>query len=134
MSTIDAAGPVQFPPRPAVAAPPGAVRGTTGTAAAGQAGNEPESAVRTAPAEKSTTGPSKSVMDELRESLDAANKRLELSNQQIKLTVDQDTGAIVVTVTDRRTGDTVRQIPSEDALKLRQRLDSLTGILVDRKS
>mgnify|MGYP006288499865 CR=1 FL=1 len=134
MSSIDAAGPVQFPPRSTAAVPSGAARGTVGADAATTVAAEPTSSTSGGAPAKSSAGPSRTVMDELRESLDAANKRLELSDQQIKLTVDQDTGAIVVTVTDRRTGDTVRQIPSEDALKLRQRLDSLTGILVDRKS
>jgi len=76
---------------------------------------------------------SKSVEEDLRASVAEANKRLQLSDQQMKISIDQDTGSIVVTVTDRKTGETVRQIPSEDALKLRRNLDSLTGILVDEK-
>ena len=76
---------------------------------------------------------SKSVQEDLRASVEDANKRLLVSNQQMTIAIDQQTGAIVVTVTDRKTGETVRQIPSEDALKLRRSLDSLTGILVDQK-
>jgi flagellar protein FlaG len=73
------------------------------------------------------------VEEDLRASVAEANKRLQLSDQQMKIAIDQDTGSIVVTITDRKTGETVRQIPSEDALKLRRNLDSLTGILVDEK-
>jgi flagellar protein FlaG len=83
--------------------------------------------------QKGTAPVSKSVEEDLRNSVAEANKRLQLTDQQMKIAIDQDTGSIVVTITDRKTGETVRQIPSEDALKLRRNLDSLTGILVDEK-
>jgi len=52
----------------------------------------------------------------------------------VDLAVDQDTGRIVVKVSNTSTGEVVSQIPSESALKLAKSLDSLTGILVDKKS
>jgi len=83
--------------------------------------------------QKPSTPVSKSIQEDLHDSVEEANKRLLVSNQQMTIAIDQQTGAIVVKVTDRKTGETVRQIPSEDALKLRRSLDSLTGILVDQK-
>jgi uncharacterized FlaG/YvyC family protein len=39
----------------------------------------------------------------------------------------------VVKVSDDKTGEIVRQIPSEDALRVARNIEVLTGILVDHK-
>ena len=135
MNPLDAtAVPAQFPPGKSPGANPPVQKPSApagaGAAAAVDASSAPSGGARA----KAAAPADKAVMEELRQSVADANHRLELSNQQIKLSVDQDTGAIVVMVTDRRTGETVRQIPSDEALKLRRNIDSLTGILVDKKS
>jgi len=38
---------------------------------------------------------------------------------------------MVVTITDTMSGEIVKQIPSEQALRMMKNIDSLTGILVD---
>jgi len=38
-----------------------------------------------------------------------------------------------VQVRDRESGETIRQIPPEEALQVTRNIDRLTGILVDRK-
>ena len=43
-------------------------------------------------------------------------------NRYLEFRVDQDSGRTVVTVKDKTTGDTVRQIPSEEVLRLAQNL------------
>lgn len=70
---------------------------------------------------------------ELSASVEEANRRLELYNQKLDIAVDSQTGVIVVKVTDAITGETLRQIPSEEALRITRNIDALTGILVDRK-
>jgi len=70
---------------------------------------------------------------ELQESVRSANERLAVYNQRLEIAIDGSTGAIVVKVSDSDTGETLRQIPSEEALRITRNIDSLTGILVDQK-
>jgi flagellar protein FlaG len=70
---------------------------------------------------------------ELQESVRSANERLAVYNQRLDIAIDGATGAIVVKVSDSDTGETLRQIPSEEALRITRNIDSLTGILVDQK-
>lgn len=83
------------------------------------------------------TGTEKSSLDamraELQESVRSANERLAVHNQKLEIAIDGATGAIVVKVSDSDTGETLRQIPSEEALRITRNIDSLTGILVDHK-
>lgn len=74
------------------------------------------------------------TVKQLQDNVDTANARLASANQRVDLSVDQDTGQVVVKVSDTSTGEVLSQIPSENSLKLAKSLDSLTGILVDKKS
>lgn len=55
-------------------------------------------------------------------------------NRGIAFRVDQDSGKDVITVTNRDTGELVRQIPSEEVLLLASRLSEATGLLVNTKA
>lgn len=74
-----------------------------------------------------------SIKDELWQSVQDANRRLEAHNQRLDIALDSSTGVIVVKVTDSATGETLRQIPTEEALRITRSIDSLTGILVDHR-
>ena len=86
---------------------------------------------------RAVSGVEKSSLDsmraELQESVRSANERLAVYNQKLEIAIDGATGAIVVKVSDSDTGETLRQIPSEEALRITRNIDSLTGILVDQK-
>ncbi|MBM4224639.1 MAG: flagellar protein FlaG [Gammaproteobacteria bacterium] len=41
-------------------------------------------------------------------------------------------GHLVYVVKDSRTGDVIRQIPSEEALRIAKHLDRLTGVMLDK--
>lgn len=43
-------------------------------------------------------------------------------NRYLEFQVDQDSGRTVVTVKDKTTGETIRQIPSEEVMRLAQNL------------
>jgi flagellar protein FlaG len=70
---------------------------------------------------------------ELGDSLGDVNARLSERGQRLDIGVDPSTGAVVVKVSDDKTGEVVRQIPSEDALRVARNIEVLTGILVDHK-
>jgi len=70
---------------------------------------------------------------ELGESVQIVNERLAFRGQSLNIGVDQATGAVVVKISDDKTGEVVRQIPSEDMLRIARNIEALTGILVDQK-
>ena len=59
-----------------------------------------------------------------------------LDNLNIKLSFDihEKTGDMVVKVLDRETGDLIRQLPSEDLLDLKAKLNELRGVLFHQKA
>jgi flagellar protein FlaG len=65
-----------------------------------------------------------------------ASKQLEQfmasMNRYLEFRVDEDSGRTVVTVKDKTTGETVRQIPSEEIMRLAHNLGGRTGSLVSR--
>jgi flagellar protein FlaG len=75
----------------------------------------------------------KVLREELRDSLAEANRRIAGSGRAVDVLVDKQTRMVVVRVTDRDTGEQVRQVPPESALNITRNIDRLTGILVDRK-
>ena len=70
---------------------------------------------------------------ELGDSVRVVNERLAHRGQSLDIGIDPSTGAVVVKVSDDKTGEIVRQIPSEDALRVARNIEVLTGILVDHK-
>jgi flagellar protein FlaG len=54
---------------------------------------------------------------------------LRSQNHQLQFRLDQGTGKMVVTVTDGETGEVIRQVPGEEALKMAQRIEDMTGLL-----
>lgn len=65
----------------------------------------------------------KAVTD-IREFVQAAQRKLDFS-------IDDSTGQVVVKVIATETGDVIRQIPSETALKLAQSLHDASSLLFD---
>lgn len=53
-------------------------------------------------------------------------------NRYLEFRIDQDSGRTVVTVKDKTTGETIRQIPSEEIMRLARNLGGKThGGLID---
>ena len=52
-------------------------------------------------------------------------------NFNIDFATDDQTGSMVIRIIDRDTGETVRQIPPEQILKLRSHLQEIQGLVFD---
>ncbi len=63
---------------------------------------------------------------EIQDRLDAIG-----GNLQLGLGTDKESSSIVARITEKKTGQVVRQIPSEELLELEQKLKDLTGMLFD---
>jgi len=67
-------------------------------------------------------------LDELKNNL---NEALEPINIKLQFTEDDDSGRMVVKVLDRDKDEVIRQIPPESMLKMAQRMEELSGMLID---
>jgi len=85
----------------------------------------------------SEVGSSSLTLDAMRESfrelVEAANERLASRGQSISMAIDKATDTVIVQIKDQKSGDTVRQIPSQQALQISRNIERLTGIMIDQK-
>jgi flagellar protein FlaG len=56
-----------------------------------------------------------------------------MHNVDLRFSVHQSSGQIMVTVIDESTGKVVREIPSSEILELAAKMDEMIGILFDEK-
>ncbi len=69
----------------------------------------------------------------LKEMVGAVQEELEKLNVRLVFNVDKKTGEIVVKVVDPKTNEVIRQIPPEELLRIREKLDELVGILFEAR-
>jgi flagellar protein FlaG len=55
-------------------------------------------------------------------------------NKSVQFRVDQATGEMIVTIRDDETGDVIRQVPGEDALRIAQRIEDQLSAMLDEKA
>lgn len=55
-------------------------------------------------------------------------------NKSLQFRVDQATGEMVVTIRDDETGEIIRQVPGEDALRIAQRIEDTLSAMLDEKA
>ena len=79
-------------------------------------------------------GKSKTSHAELEDALNEVQARMDQMGTNLQFTMDKVAEDIVVKVTDKESGDLIRQIPSEDVVKLRKKLEELSGLLFDEKA
>jgi flagellar protein FlaG len=55
-------------------------------------------------------------------------------NKSLQFRVDQATGEMIVTIRDEETGEVIRQVPGEDALRIAQRIEDTLSAILDEKA
>ncbi|AGI82873.1 flagellar protein FlaG [Pseudomonas aeruginosa] len=105
----------------------GSASSSDGVRPAGQAGE----AAASASAQR--TGDVRMGDKEQRAAVEEAVSSIEKFTQSIRrdlsFSLDDSTGRVVVKVTDSTSGEVIRQIPSEEALRLAERLDEARSLL-----
>lgn len=71
--------------------------------------------------------------EELTQVVESLNSIVQTMKRNISFDVDKDSGRVVISVSDSDTKELIRQIPSEDALKLLKRMDAAVGLLFSEK-
>ena len=59
------------------------------------------------------------------------SEALSTTNTQLSISVDNAEKEVIVRVTDARTGKVIRQIPSEDILRMKRNVKAMIGLLYD---
>ena len=96
-----------------------------GTAAAGQTGTS----------NNQTRGDTEQERrQKLQDSVEALNEFISPHNTSLRFSIDDESGTVVVKVTDLETKEVIKQFPSEDALDLAKALDKLKGLLVQQEA
>ncbi len=65
----------------------------------------------------------------LQEAVRELNRSMDNASRSLAFSVDQSVGVSIVTVTNKDTGEVVRQIPGEAMLNIAHSIESLKGIL-----
>lgn len=71
---------------------------------------------------------------EVQAAVEEVQVRMDQMGTNLQFAMDKVAEDIVVKVTDKESGELIRQIPSEDVVKLRKKLEELTGLLFDEKA
>jgi flagellar protein FlaG len=71
--------------------------------------------------------------DELQKAVTDIQEFVQAAQRNLDFSIDDSTGRVVVKVIATETGDVIRQIPSEAALKLAQSLSDASSLLFDDK-
>lgn len=68
------------------------------------------------------------------EAVERIRTQVQSLQRNLDFSVDDSTGQVVVQVVDGDSGKVVRQIPSEDILRLAERLDEMRSLLFEAKA
>ncbi|WP_299660204.1 flagellar protein FlaG [uncultured Psychromonas sp.] len=70
---------------------------------------------------------------EVNDTVDELNSFLQDMKRNLSFSVDDTSGESVILVKDSESEEVIRQIPSEELVVLRKKMDDLTGLLFDTK-
>ncbi len=84
-----------------------------------------------AAAERAQSTPAAAIHDSLQAVAAQLESYLRSNGRTLDFSVDEPTGRAVITVRDSQSGDVIRQIPSEEALRLAHALGTNSNALID---
>lgn len=80
--------------------------------------------------EKSTSEEPRLDEEELQSLVEDLSNMMSVMRKGLAFKIDEDSGTKIVSVMDIESGDLIRQIPNEEALKLARKLTEVTGLLM----
>ena len=90
---------------------------------------------KTSSIENKVEDPNKGVatLEEIETAVNELNDRVAKQELSVAFGVDEKSGRIVVKISDNKTGEMIRQVPSEETLQFAQNVKKGIGVLVDSK-
>ena len=77
---------------------------------------------------------SQNIETEVTKAISQIQIMMDLRNRSVSFTRDQETGTDIIKVIDDNTGDTIRQMPSEELLTFMKNLTRMLGTFLDEKA
>lgn len=72
---------------------------------------------------------------DVQDAIQAIRKRIEVASPgSLEFSIDEDARMTVVRITDRNTGDLIRQIPAQELVELAKDLDRMQGLLLRQQA
>ena len=99
--------------------------------AEGASPTAPATITAQAPSAAGEVQPQRKALDK---AVDAVNEFVGSVNNDLRFSVDDETGRTVVKVIDVNTQEVIKQYPSEEMLAIAKALDSIKGLLVQQKA
>ncbi|MBB5021944.1 flagellar protein FlaG [Desulfurispira natronophila] len=104
-------------------------------AAAEQAQNKTAEQKKQVPGRENSSGKQEAPSEqELRKAVEELNRNMDFLNVSRRFEVHEDTEKLVVKLMDKESGDLIRQIPSEDAIKRMTQIRDFLGQLYDENA
>ena len=66
--------------------------------------------------------------------VDQLNRQMQADNRNLRFGVDRRINTFIITVTDKSSGDVVRQIPPEAVVRVAHSIENLKGVLYNAKA
>ena len=121
------------PSGPAAGARPEAITAAEGIAAVKRTADQVERVSDALESQKTRAGEEmQAVQAKLDEIVSHLNTKMEVRDKSLNFAVDEVSNRVMVTVTDKVSGEVVRQVPSEAILKVAHNIEALKGVLFDR--
>lgn len=76
----------------------------------------------------------KAVRQELQDAIDKLNEQMKRGSYNLNFTMDEVANQVVIKVRNLQTGDVIRQIPNEAALRFAHNLEDIKGLLNDERT
>ena len=73
-------------------------------------------------------------LDEVRDAVKQVEEAISTKAQDLRFSIDDESGKTVVKIIDETTQTVLRQIPSEEMLEIAKALDKMQGLLVRQKA
>jgi flagellar protein FlaG len=71
------------------------------------------------------------TQNELQKAVDQANTAIKSKgSNELRFSIDKDSGVSIVKIVDQKTGETLRQIPSQEMLEIAKSIDQMKGLLI----
>lgn len=80
------------------------------------------------------TQPAVATGNQVQQAVEQIQQTTEKLAQNLRFSIDEDTGITVIKVLDSQTQEVIRQIPTEEAISIARTLDNVKGLLFNDKA
>ena len=95
---------------------------------------QPTQSISASGASEQAANESQNIETEVTKAISQIQIMMDLRNRSVSFTRDQETGTDIIKVIDDNTGDTIRQMPSEELLTFMKNLTRMLGTFLDEKA